>query len=124
MKTKLFLTAFLLLLISSGASVSANPVPEFPTAAILPAVDDRAESNRHTGQVDLFPVPASGESGFNFSDRLPNSNSEEHSKDKNDRASSSDLIQRNCSFYFRDFPKHIECSQSIKILLFPFHSFL
>lgn len=123
MKIKIFLTAFLLLIIGSVSPVFANPISELPPAEIQPGVDDHTESTRHTGR-SVFSVPTSGESEFNFRDRLPNSNSEEHSKDKNDHASASDLIQRKCSLYFIDFPEQIDCSQSIKILLFPFHSHL
>ena len=124
MKTTQFLFIYLVLLFTGGTTQTlADSFSALPDAEIQPVQEFDLESTWPSGQAVLFSSPLSGESGFNYRDRLPQTNTEEHhhsldflSRKNTSRSTPASFYISICSF--------IECVQASNKLLFPFHSFL
>ncbi|MEQ9034931.1 MAG: hypothetical protein RID02_06630 [Gracilimonas sp.] len=113
----------LLLLLGGSVQLSAESLQKSSEAEIQQTQDFDFESTWPSGQAVLFSSPASGESGFNFRDRLPESNTEEDRKSLDSSSWLNTFRSTPDSIYF-EFSELIDGSQTIKKLLFPFHSFL
>lgn len=124
MKTRRFLLIHLLLLLIGGSvQLSAESLPKSSEAEIQQTKDFDFDSTWPSGQAVLFSSPASGESGFSFRDRLPESNTEEDRKSL-DFASCQNAVRNTPGSIYFEFSELIDGSQTVKTLLFPFHSFL
>lgn len=124
MKTSRFLLIHLLfLLIGGNVQLSAESLQNAPEAELQQTQDFDFDTTWPSGQAVLFSSPVSGESGFNFRDRLPESNTEEDRKSLDFTPYQNTLRSTPDSIYF-EFSELIDGSQTSRTLLFPFHSFL
>ncbi|MBO6586228.1 MAG: hypothetical protein JJ953_09005 [Gracilimonas sp.] len=119
-----FLLPFLVVLLNSGINqILAGTTNSSSSVEIKQTESIEFGNTWASGQALLFSSAASGESGGSFRERLSDSNTEE---DHELLAFSSRQHTFSCSpdSTYLKFSALIDESQTNKILLFPFHSFL
>jgi hypothetical protein len=119
-----FLLPFLVVLLNSGISqILAGTTNFYSGAEIKQTESIEFENTWPSGRAALFSSAASGESGVSFRERLPDSNTEED-HELFDFSSRQHTFSCSPDSTYLKFSALIDESQTNKILLFPFHSFL
>jgi hypothetical protein len=125
MKSRLLILPFLLLLLLSNFSVLlGESLSSSHQAEIQPAEVFNSDAEGTQSQAVLFSSSKSGEAGVNSRNQLPQSNSEEDSKEQASALYPREATLEVSSFFYLSRCDQIIGSQSVKKLIFPFHTYL
>lgn len=125
MKNRFIISSVLLLLVLSNFSaLAAESFPDSHSAEILKTDQPGANSTWPASDATLISLPSSGESGADFRDQLPKSNSEENYEGSASLDHLKEYSYRNSSFVYLSISNQVFSSQNTKKLIFPFHTYL
>jgi hypothetical protein len=117
------LVALVSLSIGSSAFLFASPTIDAPSAEIQPDVNHDSESTWPSDHA-FFLAHGSAEDSVQIQENLSECNSEEESRDHTFSLTSGECTQEIYGSISLNFSTQIVRSQTLKKLLFPFHSFL